>query len=59
MQYMLITPKGRVYTFYIKAVALSFQSAYGGTISVVSMQQIVDQTVVSLRKSLTDSVAML
>jgi len=35
MNYLLITPKGRVYTFYIKAVALSFHSAYGGTLTTV------------------------
>jgi hypothetical protein len=56
MNYLLITPKGRVYTFYIKAVALSYQRAYGGTISVVSMQQKTLQAGQVFRKSLTDSV---
>jgi|LakMenEpi03Aug12_release.lakeMendotaPanAssembly.Ray.scaffolds.fasta_scaffold591142_3 hypothetical protein len=32
MKYTLITPTGRIYQFYIEAVALTFQSAYGGTI---------------------------
>jgi len=32
MQFTLITPKGKVYTFYIKSVAETYQQAYGGTI---------------------------
>ena len=32
MKYTLITAKGRVYTFYVKAVAETYQQAYGGTI---------------------------
>lgn len=39
MQYTLITGKGKVYTFYIKAVADTYQQAYGG---VVFTQQILD-----------------
>ena len=58
MNYLLITPKGRVYTFYIKAVALSFQLAYGGTISVVSTQQKTLRIGQVSRKSLTDSVVV-
>ena len=30
MKYTLITSKGKVYTFFIKAVAETFQQAYGG-----------------------------
>jgi hypothetical protein len=30
MKYTLITPTGRVYTFYLKAVADTYQKAYGG-----------------------------
>ena len=37
MQYTLITSKGKVYTFFIRAVAEQFQLAYGG---VVFSQQI-------------------
>lgn len=32
MQYTLVTGKGKVYTFFIKAVAETFQQAYGGTL---------------------------
>jgi hypothetical protein len=32
MKYTLITSKGKVYTFYVKAVAETYQQAYGGTI---------------------------
>jgi hypothetical protein len=32
MQFTLITPKGKIYTFYLEAVALCFQQAYGGTL---------------------------
>jgi len=37
MQYTLITGKGKVYTFFIPAVAEQFRQAYGG---VVFTQQI-------------------
>jgi len=30
MQYTLITPQGQVYTFYLQAVAETYQKAYGG-----------------------------
>ena len=40
MQYTLITGKGKVYTFFIRAVAEQFQQAYGG---VVFSQQILEQ----------------
>ena len=39
MQYTLITPKGKVYTFFLKAVADTYAQAYGG---VVFTQQILD-----------------
>lgn len=32
MKYTLVTSKGKVFTFFIKAVAETFQQAYGGTI---------------------------
>ena len=32
MQYTLVTSKGKVFTFFIKAVAETFQQAYGGNI---------------------------
>ncbi len=39
MQYTLITPKGKVYTFFLQAVAETYQQAYGG---VVFTQQVLD-----------------
>lgn len=32
MKYTLVTGKGKVYTFFIKVVAETFQQAYGGAI---------------------------
>ena len=32
MKYTLITPTGRIYQFYLEAVALTFKGAYGGTL---------------------------
>ena len=32
MKYILITSTGKVFTFYLKAVAETYQQAYGGTI---------------------------
>lgn len=32
MQYTLITSNGKVYTFFIQALALTYQQAYGGVI---------------------------
>lgn len=32
MQYTLITGNGKVYTFYIRTVAETYQQAYGGVI---------------------------
>lgn len=40
MNYTLITNKGKVYTFYVKALAEQFQQAYGGV--VVTQQVLVD-----------------
>jgi hypothetical protein len=44
MQYTLITPTGRVYTFYVLAVAQTYLQAYGGTLfdkSVVQTAEVV------------------
>ena len=43
MQYTLITGNGKVYTFFLKAVALQFQQAYGGV--VFSQQELMAKTV--------------
>ena len=40
MQYTLITATGRVYTFYLEAVAQTYLQAYGGTL--VDMNILVD-----------------
>ena len=32
MKYILITKNGKVLTFFVKAVAETYQKAYGGTI---------------------------
>jgi hypothetical protein len=32
VKYTLITKTGRIYTFYIQALAQTFQAAYGGTL---------------------------
>lgn len=32
MNFTLITAKGKVFTFYVEAVAKTFQQAYGGTL---------------------------
>lgn len=32
MPYTLITSAGKIYTFYLRAVAETYQGAYGGTI---------------------------
>ena len=39
MQYSLITPKGKIYTFYLKAVADTYQQAYGGVIVTAKVLQ--------------------
>lgn len=55
MQYMLITPKCKVYIFRVYNLALTYQMAYGGTISVVSTQQKTDRIGQVSKKSLTGS----
>ena len=40
MKYTLITRNGKVYTFYIQAVADQYQQAYGGV--VITQQVLVD-----------------
>jgi hypothetical protein len=42
MNYTLITATGKLYTFFLQAVAETYQQAYGGTI--VTNQVLVDQT---------------
>jgi hypothetical protein len=42
MNYTLITATGKLYTFFVLAVAETYQQAYGGTI--VTNQVLVDQT---------------
>jgi hypothetical protein len=39
MQYTLISGNGKVYTFYLRAVAETYQQAYGG---VVFTQQVLE-----------------
>lgn len=41
MNYTLITKTGKVYTFYVKALAEQFQQAYGGV--VITQQILVDE----------------
>jgi hypothetical protein len=41
MKYTLITKTGRVYTFYVQALAETYQQAYGGVI--VSDEILVDK----------------
>ncbi len=41
MRYTLITATGRVYTFYLLAVAETYQQAYGG--SIVTKDILVDK----------------
>jgi hypothetical protein len=41
MQYTLITKTGKVYTFYVKTLADTYQQAYGG---VVFTQQVLEET---------------
>lgn len=45
MQYTLITSKGKVYTFFLRAVAEQFQQAYGGV--VFSQQELEQQDLVA------------
>ena len=41
MKYTLITKQGKVYTFYLKAVADTYAQAFGGV--VITQQILVDQ----------------
>ena len=43
MKYTLISSNGKVYTFFIRAVAEQYQQAYGGV--VITQQILADQTV--------------
>jgi len=45
MRYTLITAKGKLYTFFVLAVAETYQQAYGGVV--------VTQQVLSTQKELT------
>lgn len=42
MKYTLITPTGQVYTFYLRAVAETYQKAYGGQL--ITADILVDTT---------------
>lgn len=42
MRYTVITAQGRVYTFYVKALAETYQIAYGGQL--ISADILVDNT---------------
>jgi hypothetical protein len=47
MKYTLITAKGKVYTFFVQALAETYQQAYGGTIVTNDiLVDKIDQTVV-------------
>lgn len=46
MKYTLITGNGKVYTFFIRAVAEQYQQAYGGTL--VDSTILVDNTAQSV-----------
>jgi len=46
MKYTLITSNGKVLTFFLKAVAVQFQAAYGGVVfsqQVLEVAETVDQ----------------
>lgn len=45
MQYTLITSKGQLFTFFIKAVADTYQKAYGGTVLTNSILNKVESTI--------------
>jgi len=44
MTYTLITPKGQIFQFFLKAVADTYQQAYGGT--VITAEILVDTELV-------------
>jgi hypothetical protein len=45
MKYTLITKTGKVYTFYIKQVADTYQQAYGGVVITQQVLETVDTLV--------------
>jgi hypothetical protein len=45
MNYTLITLQGKVYTFYIQALAEQFQQAYGGVVFTQQVLKPVDKSV--------------
>ena len=45
MKFTLITSNGKVFTFFVKAVAETYQQAFGG---VVITQQILEENVVEM-----------
>ena len=45
MKYTLITPQGRIYQFYLLAVAQQFQQAYGGKLFDNSVVQTAEMAV--------------
>jgi hypothetical protein len=42
MKFTLITPTGKVYTFYLQQVAETFQQAYGGVLVTDSVFETID-----------------
>jgi hypothetical protein len=48
MKYTLITSKGKVYTFFLKSVANTYQQAFGG---VVFTQQVLDSICPEMAKA--------
>jgi hypothetical protein len=42
MKFTLITPTGKVYTFFVQAVAETFQQAYGGTLVTDTVFETID-----------------
>ena len=66
MEFLLITPKGKVYTFHIRSVAETYQRAFGGTLTSecsTSKEECQPPTVVDLqgqvfRKSLHSSMVL-
>jgi hypothetical protein len=44
MSYILITPTGKTYTFYLKAVAQTYLQAYGGTLITPTTGKVISET---------------
>jgi hypothetical protein len=44
MNFTLITTKGKVYTFFVEAVAKTYQQAYGGTLMTTEQFKRVPET---------------